>query len=437
MSTTQLSGVLASLRRSAVLQNVVALTDGELLRRYVADRDQTAFEMLVQRHGPMVLGGCRRLVANSQDAEDVFQATFLVLVRKAATVQPGERVGNWLYGVAHHAAQKVRANNTRRQAREKQVRSLPEPATLADGFWRDLEPLLDRELSRLPEKYRLPIVLCDLEGRTRSEAARQLGWPEGTVAGRLACARKMLAKRLARHGLPVSAGVLAAVFSETRIQAAVPQLPVITTLRAANEGVVPAGVSSVAEGVMRTMLLSNLKHPVLVLVAVTIIAAGAALVIGRPQQADKPGGATGKPDALGVFGSPTPQKPTGGDQGKPDVVEETAWGEAVDGLQAGLSVNKHDFREGETASFTVKIRNVSAATITASHVSGVPGLARPSVTNAANAQLRVLMPPEPRFYRPTLSRSLKPGEVFELGMARLQVQAASGSGGVEVPTLRS
>jgi len=411
------------------------ITDEELLGRYVRTRDAATFETLVRRHGRMVLAVCRRLLPNVHDAEDAFQATFLVLVRKATTITPRDAVGSWLYGVAYRAAQKVRIAAARRRSKEVQLAQVPEPTTVADGLWRDVLPLLDHELALLPAKYRLPIVLCDLEGKTRKEAARQLGWPEGTVAGRLACARKMLAKRLARHGLPVSAGVLAAVFSETRIQAAVPQLPVITTLRAANEGVVPAGVSSVAEGVMRTMLLSNLKHPVLVLVAVTIIAAGAALVIGRPQQADKPGGATGKPDALGVFGSPTPQKPTGGDQGKPDVVEETAWGEAVDGLQAGLSVNKHDFREGETASFTVKIRNVSAATITASHVSGVPGLARPSVTNAANAQLRVLMPPEPRFYRPTLSRSLKPGEVFELGMARLQVQAASGSGGVEVPTL--
>ena len=245
----------------------------------------------------------------------------------------------------------------------------------------------------------------------------------------------MLAKRLARHGLPLSAGVLAAVLSESVTRAAVPLTLVITTVRAATRRVVQAGVSSVAEGVVRTMFLSKLKQPVLVLVAFTAVAGGAALVVGRPQQAEKPGGVPGTADAPGVYAGLAPEKPTGGHEGKPDVVEETAWGEAVDGIQAGVTANKHDFRRGETATFTVKVRNVSEATITASYVSGAPGLTKPDLTSAANAQPRVLMPPEPPAYHPTLSRSLKPGEVFELGTARLNVQASAGTGGVEVPTL--
>jgi RNA polymerase sigma factor (sigma-70 family) len=411
------------------------LTDGQLLGRYVTTSDVVAFETLVRRHGPTVLGVCRRLLPNLHDAEDAFQATFLVLVRKATTITPREAVGSWLYGVAYRAAQKVRVAAARRRSKEVQVAQMPEPTTVAEGLWHDVLPLLDHELALLPEKYRLPIVLCDLEGKTRKEAARQLGWPEGTVAGRLASARKMLAKRLARHGLPLTAGVLAAVLSESGTQAAVPLTLLIATVRAATGGVMQAGISSVAEGVVRNMFLSNLKLPVLVLVAFTAVAAGAALVIGRPQQADKPGGVPGTPDAPRVYGSLAPQKPTGGHEGKPDVVEETAWGEAVDGIQAGVTANKHDFRRGETATFTVKVRNVSEATITASYVAGVPGLTKPGVTPAANAQPRVLMPPEPRVYHPTLSRSLKPGEVFELGTARLHVQAASGTGRVEVPTL--
>jgi|GEM_PF-6891566 len=411
------------------------LTDGQLLGRYVTTGDAAAFETLVRRHGPTVLGVCRRLLPNLHDAEDAFQATFLVLVRKATTITPRDAVGNWLYGVAYRAAQKVRVAAARRRSKEVQVAQVPEPTTVAEGLWHDVLPLLDHELALLPEKYRLPIVLCDLEGKTRKEAARQLGWPEGTVAGRLASARKMLAKRLARHGLPLSAGVLAAVLSESGTQAAVPLTLVRATVRAATGGVMQAGISSVAEGVVRTMFLSNLKLPVLVLVAFTAIAAGAALVVGRPQQADKPGGVPGTPDAPGGYGSLAPEKLTGGHEGNPDVAEETAWGEVVDGIQAGVTGNKHDFRWGETATFTVKVRNVSEATITASYVSGVPGLTKPGVTSAANAQPRVLMPPEPRVYHPTLSRSLKPGEVFELGTARLHVQAASGTGGVAVPTL--
>jgi RNA polymerase sigma factor (sigma-70 family) len=411
------------------------LTDGQLLGRYVTRRDAATFETLVRRHGPMVLGVCRRLLPNPHDAEDAFQATFLVLVRKATTITPRDAVGSWLYGVAYRAAQKVRVAAARRRSKEVQVAQMPEPTTVAEGLWHDVLPLLDHELALLPEKYRLPIVLCDLEGKTRKEAARQLGWPEGTVAGRLANARNMLAKRLARHGLSLSAGALAAVLSESGTQAAVPLTLVIATVRAATGGAMQAGVSAVAEGVVSTMFLSNLKLPVLVLVAFTVVAAGAALVVGRPRPAEQPGGVSGTPDAPRGYVGLAPEKPTGGHEGKPDVVEETAWGEAVDGIQAGVAANKHDFRRGETAMFTVKLRNVSEATITASYVSGVPGLTKPGVTSAANAQPRVLMPPEPRAYHPTLSRSMKPGEVFELGTARLHVQAASGTGGVEVPTL--
>jgi len=316
-----------------------------------------------------------------------------------------------------------------------QVAQVPEPTTVAEGLWHDVLPLLDHELALLPEKYRLPIVLCNLEGKTRKEAARQLGWPEGTVAGRLASARKMLAKRLARHGLPLSAGVLAAVLSESGTQAAVPVTLVRATVRAATGGVMQAGISSIAEGVVRTMFLSNLKLPVLVLVAFTAVAAGTALVIGRPQQADNHGGVLGTLDEPRVHSSLAPEKPTGGHESKPDVVEETAWGEAVDGIQAGVTANKRNLRRGETATFTVKVRNISEATITASYVSGVQGLTKPGVTSTASTQTRVLMPPEPRGYHPTLSRSLKPGEVFELGTARLLIEAASGAGGVEVPTL--
>jgi RNA polymerase sigma factor (sigma-70 family) len=426
-----MSSILHALTQHASTQ----LTDGQLLGRYVTTRDAAAFETLVGRHGPMVLGVCRRLLPTLHDAEDAFQATFLVLVRKATTIKPRDAVGSWLYGVAYRAAQKVRVAGARRRSKEVQVAQMPEPNTIADGLWHDVLPLLDYELALLPEKYRLSIVLCDLEGKTRKEAARQLSWPEGTVAGRLAIARKMLAKRLARHGLPLSAGMLAAVLSESGTQAAVPLRLAIATVRAATGGVMQAGISSVAEGVVRTMFLSNLKLPVFVLVAFTAVAAGTALVLGHPQLAEKPDGLPGAPDAPAVYGGLAPEKPTRDHERKLEVAEETAWGEAVDGIQAGVAANKHTFRRGETATFSVKLRNVSEATITASYVSSVPGLKKPGVTSASDAQPHVLMPPDPRGYHPTLSRSLKPGEVFELGTAQLHFQAASGIGAVEVPTL--
>ena len=155
-----------------------------------ASKDEAAFEALVRRHGPMVLGVCRRVLRNHHDAEDAFQATFLVLVRKAASIVPREMVANWLYGVAYRTALKARSMIARQRVRERQVTEMPEPeAAEPDDCWRDLQPLLDQELSRLPDKYRVPIVLCDLEGKTGKEAARQLGWPEGTVASRLARGR--------------------------------------------------------------------------------------------------------------------------------------------------------------------------------------------------------------------------------------------------------
>jgi uncharacterized protein (TIGR03067 family) len=183
------------------------------------------------------------------------------------------------------------------------------------------------------------------------------------------------------------------------------------------------------------MFLSKLKLRLLFVVASTAVAAGAALVAGRPQPANDSEEASGTPQAPVVHSSLAPEKPPGGREGKPDVVEETAWGETVDGIQAGIAANKRDFRMGEMAKFTVKIRNVSENTVTASYVSGVLAETKPNVTSAANAPFRVQMRPGPRGYHPTLSRALKPGEVFELGTAVLRVQRAAETGEFEVPTL--
>ena len=156
-------------------------------------REGAVFEAIVRRHGPMVWGVCRRVLRDHHDAEDAFQATFLVLARKAASVMPREKLGNWLYGVAYQTAMKARAMRAKRRGREGQVPDMPEPMAVPDDLRDDLAESLDRELSRLPEKYRTPIILCDLEGRTHREAASQLGWPIGTVSSRLSRARSMLA----------------------------------------------------------------------------------------------------------------------------------------------------------------------------------------------------------------------------------------------------
>jgi RNA polymerase sigma factor (sigma-70 family) len=277
MANRNTSEVIQHLCR-AVLQDRAGMTDGQLLDCFLSQRDDTAFVALVRRHGPMVWGVCRRVLHHHHDAEDAFQATFLVLVHKAASVEPKEMVANWLYGVAYQTALKARAMAAKRKARERQVVEMPEPAVEEREVWHDLRPLLDQELSRLPDKYRVPIVLCDLEGKTRREVALQLGWPEGTVAGRLATARKMLARRLARHGLALSGGALAAVLSH-KAAVAVPASVVSATMRAAMlvaagqaaaVGLISAKVAALTEGVLKAMFVTKLK----VATAVLLMAAG-------------------------------------------------------------------------------------------------------------------------------------------------------------------
>jgi RNA polymerase sigma factor (sigma-70 family) len=277
------NNIIPQLRRAMLMQGAAGLTDGQLLGWFIEDRDDTAFAALVRRHGPMVWGVCCRVLANRHDAEDAFQATFLVLVRKAASVAPREMVANWLYGVARRTALKARATAARRKSREKQCTQVPEPAVIEQGIAGDLRPELDKSLSRLPEKYRVAIVLCDLESKTRKEAARQLGCPEGTLAARLARARTMLAKRLARHGFVPAAGSLAAVLSADVASAAVPtsvmdstikSVSAVTAGQVAGTGVISANVASLTEGVLRAMLFAKLR------VATVLLIIGGAACVG-------------------------------------------------------------------------------------------------------------------------------------------------------------
>jgi RNA polymerase sigma factor (sigma-70 family) len=305
MATSRKSEVIQHLHGAGPLPCGAGSPDGQLLTDYLSRRDEAALAALVRRHGPMVWGVCRRVLRNYHDVEDAFQATFLVLVRKAASIASRELLANWLYGVAYQTALNARATAARRGARERQVTKMPEPEATPQGLWQDLQPLLDQELSRLPDKYRVPIVLCDLEGKTRKEAARQIGCPEGTVAGRLARARALLAKRLARHGLAATAGTLAAGLAQGAASACVPAAVVSSTIKAATlavagpaaaAGAVSARVAALTEGVLKTMLLSKLKIAGAVLAVVAILVAGVSLVrlpvlAGEPPQsarADKP-----------------------------------------------------------------------------------------------------------------------------------------------------
>jgi RNA polymerase sigma factor (sigma-70 family) len=251
-----------------------------LLTRFLSRRDEDALAALVRRHAPMVWGVCCRVLGNPQDAEDAFQATFLVLVQKAVTVVPTEMVANWLHGVARQTAVRLRAMAARRGWREVQMSEMPEPA-VAETHDGELLSMLDQELCRLPERFRALVVLCDLEGHTRGEAARQLGCPEGSVASGLARARALLAKRLTQRGVVLSAGSMAAALSAGSTPAS-PAL-VATTVKAASllaagksaaAGAIPVKVAALSDGVIKAMFMTKLKSAIAVVLVLGAMGAG-------------------------------------------------------------------------------------------------------------------------------------------------------------------
>jgi RNA polymerase sigma factor (sigma-70 family) len=294
MATGQLRKVVHHLRAATLGCAESRVSDAELLGGFLARRDEDAFATLVRRHGPMVLGLCRRFLRNAQDVEDAFQATFLVLVRRAATVKRPALLGNWLFGVAYRTALAARAKTARRQRKETPMQDMSDPLLDPEPGGQELLLLLDRELERLPEKYRVPLVLCELEGRSRKEAARQLRLAEGTLSSRLAKARKTLARRLARCGLALSASALDLMLAQQSSSACVPASLLAGTVSnatlaaagpAAAANAIPGPVWALSSAVIRTMLLAKLKTLVYVLAA----AVGSLALILLPSAPAAPG----------------------------------------------------------------------------------------------------------------------------------------------------
>jgi RNA polymerase sigma factor (sigma-70 family) len=291
MADHSLGSVLHKVRRLATVQTSRGLEDRELLGQFVLDRDEAAFTVLVERHGPMVFGLCRRALGNVHDAEDACQAVFLVLARHATSVRKAASLCSWLHGVACRVAANVKRGRSRRQRRERgAVPAVPhDPA--AEVSWREVQAALDEEMGRLPARLRAVLVLCYLDGRTRDEAARLLGVSAGCLHGRLERGRRLLCERLTRRGLSLSAALAAAAVGEGVTQAALPPALVLSSTRAAVQfvdgGAVSSCALSLAREALKGMLLAKLKTAALAALCVGLLlaAAGGPLALsGAPPQ---------------------------------------------------------------------------------------------------------------------------------------------------------
>jgi RNA polymerase sigma factor (sigma-70 family) len=282
--------------------------DSELLARFVRERDQLAFAELLRRHGPVVLGVCRRMTGHQQDAEDAFQAVFLILSRKAAAIGKPELIGNWLYGVAVRVARKARRSALRRRTREVAVSSVPDRAMQSQSLFSELIPILDEELATLPSWYREAIVLCDLRGLSREEAAVALAVPEGTVSSRLANGRKKLAERLTRRGIALASAAAGIPNAQASVSAELESKTCGLLADWMGGRFIPKQVARLTEGglTMRKTFMMGLFSIVLVVSGVVYatnaadnplpagppqepVAAGKAVVVEQPVLDDKPG----------------------------------------------------------------------------------------------------------------------------------------------------
>jgi RNA polymerase sigma factor (sigma-70 family) len=225
--------ILRQLRRTLRADVLDCAPDDELLEQFVGQRDEAAFAALVRRHGPMVWGVCQRVLLHRQDTEDAFQATFLVLASKAGFITRRKLLANWLFGVARRAALNMRAMRARRARREQLCADPPDTPMMLEPSPNDARAVLDEELARMPAKYRLPLLLCSLEGMTHVEAGKHLGWPTGTVAGRLSRAKELLRSRLLRRGVTATAALLTSALAPDAAPAALPPQLVAASVRSA------------------------------------------------------------------------------------------------------------------------------------------------------------------------------------------------------------
>jgi RNA polymerase sigma factor (sigma-70 family) len=305
MTPPRLQTVVEHLR-TLVEPELSALGDRDLLGRFISRKDEAAFAALVERHGPMVHGVCRRMLRSRDDADDAWQATFLVLARRAGTIRKRASVASWLHGVALRIATKVR-QRAARSAHNDLPADLTNGPEADDLSWREVQRILDEELQRLPERLRQPVVLCYLEGKTRDEAAGELGWSLTTFRGRLDTARERLRARLSKRGVTLPAALVASLLTQAGEALALPALRIESTIQSAIAGVVPNGLARLVEGGLRTMAATRLPVLAGMVLAVGLLGGGSAIVFRDRGPADAaPLNAAEPAKALKADDSPKP-----------------------------------------------------------------------------------------------------------------------------------
>jgi RNA polymerase sigma factor (sigma-70 family) len=357
MAHGQSDNVLEYIRKLVAGETTGRLPDRELLDRFIQYRDEAAFTGLVQRYGPMVLNVCRRVLGHIDEAEDAWQATFLVLACKAASIRKKDSLGSWLHRVAFHVAANLKREVVRRRAHEQHAVAMPEVAP-ADITWREVQSVIDEELQRLPKRFQAPLILCYLEGKTRDGAARELGWSLGTLRGRLEHGRELLRARLTRRGLTLSAALLASLLVEHVGAAALPTKLVVRIVKAA--ALVAAGqtatttiisnkVAELMKGGLKAMWITKLKIDAVIGLAVALAGIGAGLL------------AEGILGAQTAASSTAPVEPTLANAAKLIALDEPP---AVAGssLDSSLSSNRtpgglHLFNSRPRASVSARERN--------------------------------------------------------------------------------
>ena len=321
--------LLRELRTFIAGRKAEGQTDQDLLEQFLSHRDEASFAALLERHGPMVLGVCRRVLHDEHLAEDAFQAAFLVLAHKATTIRKKQSVGSWLHGVALRLARKAKAEAARSKHPDVRSKSQAAADPQAEASWHEAQQILDDELQRLPEQYRLPLILCYLEGLTRDEAAAQLGWSAGKLKGLLDRGREQLRSQLVRRGVTMSAAGAATLLADTVLSASVPPLLTVSTIHAATRlaaGValaacgISAPVIALTQGGLKMMASKTMTVVVALVLVASLFGAGVGIVAQRAEPVEQQQPDT--PPALAIT-----QKP-------PDVQE--AKGGGVDRLGDAL-----------------------------------------------------------------------------------------------------